>query len=140
MQTGPIAVWTGGAEEGTVMPHGDITHIDIPVTDLDQATAFYQTLFGWQITEAPGFEGYPMWQAPNKISGGGLAPRSEGFTQPRSYVEVDSIEETLAKVTETGGAVVMDKQPISDTIWWAIFTDPDGNTIGLYEGTTDTSG
>ena len=122
------------------MPHGDITHIDIPVSDAGRAQEFYSNLFGWHIAEPPGFEGYPMWQAPNKISGGGLAPRSDGFTQPRSYVEVDSIEETLAKVTESGGAVVMDKQPISDTSWWAIFTDPDGNSIGLYEGTTDTSG
>ncbi len=122
------------------MPHGDITHIDIPVSDAGRAQEFYSNLFGWHIAEPPGFEGYPMWQAPNKISGGGFAPRSDGFTQPRSYVEVDSIEETLAKVTESGGAVVMDKQPISDTSWWAIFTDPDGNTIGLYEGTTDTSG
>ena len=122
------------------MPHGDITHIDIPVSAAGRAQEFYSNLFGWHIAEPPGFEGYPMWQAPNKISGGGFAPRSDGFTQPRSYVEVDSIEETLAKVTESGGAVVMDKQPISDTSWWAIFTDPDGNTIGLYEGTTDTSG
>ena len=136
MQTGPIAVWTGGAEEGTVMPHGDITHIDIPVTDLDQATAFYQTLFGWQITEAPGFEGYPMWQAPNKISGGGLAPRDDSFTQPRSYVEVDSIDDTLALAVANGAEVVMGKNPIDETSWWAFFRDPDGNVIGLYEGST----
>ena len=119
------------------MPHGDITHIDIPVADTARAKEFYGDLFGWQIAEPPGFEGYPMWQAPNKISGGGLAPRSEGFTQPRSYVEVDSIEDTLAKVVAGGGSVVMDKQPISETSWWAIFTDPDGNEVGLYEGITD---
>ena len=80
------------------MAHGDITHIDIPVDDLDKARLFYSGLFGWQIAEVPGYEGYPMWQAPNKISGGGLAPRNESFTQPRSYVEVDSIDETLEKV------------------------------------------
>lgn len=119
------------------MAHGDITHVDIPVSDMERASAFYSELFGWQIAEVPGYEGYPMWQAPNKISGGGLAPRSEGFTQPRSYVEVDSIEETLAKVSEQGGTVVMEKSPISETSWWAIFTDPDGNTVGLYEGVTD---
>ena len=107
------------------MPHGDITHIDIPVADLTRAQEFYSGLFGWQIAAPPGFEDYPMWQAPNKISGGGLAPRSEGFEQPRSYVEVDSIDDTLAKV---------------DTSWWAIFEDPDGNHIGLYEGITDTAG
>ena len=119
------------------MPHGDITHIDIPVADTKKASEFYGNLFGWQIAEVPGYEGYPMWQAPNKISGGGLAPRSDGFTQPRSYVEVDSIEQTLAKVKDTGGEVVMEKNPISETSWWAIFRDPDGNDVGLYEGVTD---
>lgn len=120
------------------MPHGDITHIDIPVGDLAAATAFYSDLFGWQIAELPGFEGYPMWQAPNRISGGGLAPRSADFTQPRSYVEVDSIDETLAKAEANGATVQMPKSPISDTSWWASFSDPDGNLIGLYEGTTAT--
>ena len=120
------------------MAHGDITHIDIPVGDLEKAKQFYAGLFGWRIAEVPGFEGYPMWQAPNKISGGGLAPRSEGFTQPRSYVEVDSIDEALARAEENGGKTVMGRQPISETSWWAILEDPDGNHVGLYEGTTET--
>lgn len=121
------------------MGHGDITHVDIPVSDTARAQDFYSRLFGWQIAEIPGFEGYPMWQAPNQISGGGLAPRSEDFGQPRSYVEVDSIEQTLALVTQNGGRVAMEKSPISETSWWAVFTDPDGNEIGLYESDTDTS-
>ena len=122
------------------MPHGDITHIDIPVSDHAAATSFYGGLFGWQIAEVPGFEGYPMWQAPNKISGGGLAPREGDFTQPRSYVEVDSISETLEKVRELGGEVLMDRSPISETSWWAVFRDPDGNVMGLYEGVTEVEG
>lgn len=118
------------------MAHGDITHIDIPVADTDRATSFYRELFGWQIAEVPGFEGYPMWQGPNGVSGGGLAPRDESFTQPRSYVEVDSIDETLERVRANGGTVVAERMPIDETSWWAIFTDPDGNTIGLFEGRT----
>ncbi|WP_062516853.1 VOC family protein [Demequina gelatinilytica] len=119
------------------MAHGDITHIDIPVSDLEAAKGFYAALFGWQIAAPPGFEDYPMWQAPNEISGGGLAPRDEGFTQPRSYVEVDSIDAALALVAEHGGTVTMPKMEITPTSWWAAFTDPDGNAIGLYEGVTD---
>lgn len=69
---------------------------------------------------------------------GGLAPRSEGFTQSRSYVEVDSIDEALARAEQHGGKVLMGRQPISETSWWAILEDPDGNHIGLYEGTTET--
>ncbi len=120
------------------MAHGDITHVDIPVSDLDKAASFYSDLFGWKIAEAPGYEGYPMWQAPNEISGGGLAPRSDDFTQPRSYVEVDSIEETLEKATANGAKVVLGKTDISETSWWAVLEDPDGNSIGLYEGHTET--
>lgn len=121
------------------MPHGDITHIDIPVTDMERAKAFYSTLFGWQIAAPPGYENYPMWRAPNEISGGGLAPREGDFTQPRSYVEVDSIDDALKLVEQNGGKVVAAKSPISETSWWAVFEDPDGNNVGLYEGFTDTS-
>lgn len=118
------------------MAHGDVTHVEIPVSDLAAATDFYSQIFGWQITESPGFEGYPMWQAPNKISGGALTAREEGFSQPRSVVEVDSIDDVLAKVTALGGRVEMPKDQIDATSWYAVFTDPDGNQIGLYEGRT----
>ncbi|MDQ0615061.1 putative enzyme related to lactoylglutathione lyase [Microbacterium sp. W4I4] len=116
------------------MAHGDITHIDIPVSDMGRASTFYSTLFGWAIAEAPGFEGYPMWRAPNGISGGGLAPRDEGFTEPRSYVEVDSIDDAIAVAKQVGGTVAMEKQPITETSAWAVIVDPDGNHIGLFEG------
>lgn len=122
------------------MPHGDITHVEIPVTDMRRAQGFYQALFGWEIAEPPGFEGFPMWQAPNRISGGGLIARGEDFTQPRSYVEVDSIDDALSLASGHGGRVVTEKSPISETSWWATFADPDGNVIGLYEGVTDASG
>ena len=115
------------------MAHGDITHIDIPVTDLTAAATFYGTMFGWEIATQPGFEDYPMWRAPNQISGGGLAPRSADFAQPRSYVEVDSIDKALEVAVANGGAVLMAKSPIDASSWWAVFSDPDGNSVGLYE-------
>ena len=118
------------------MPHGDITHIDIPVSDLAKGAEFYSGLFGWQIAEVEGFAGYPMWAAPNGISGGGLAPRSDGFTEPRSYVEVDSIDDVIAKAEASGGSVAMPKENITAKSWWAVIVDPDGNHIGLFEGTT----
>ena len=122
------------------MTHGDITHVDIPVADTAAATRFYEGLFGWQIREVPGFEGYPMWSAPKGVSGGGLAPRSEGFTQPRSYVEVDSIDDALARVADLGGQVLRGKEPIDATSWWAVVADADGNHVGLFEGRTGGDG
>ena len=117
------------------MAHGDITHIDIPVDDFDKAKAFYGTLFGWQIGAPPGYDDYLMWRAPNQVSGGGLAPRSADLAQPRSYVEVDSIDSVLGAVEGLGGAVLVPKAPISDTSWFAVIRDPSGNAMGLFEGT-----
>ncbi|WP_072313595.1 VOC family protein [Agrococcus sp. Marseille-P2731] len=116
------------------MAHGDITHLEIPVGDLSRATDFYSKVFGWQIAEAAGYEGYPMWQAPNGVSGGALTAREDGFTQPRSVIEVDSIDETLALVQELGGTVTHPKGAVSESSWYAVFVDADGNSIGLFEG------
>ena len=118
------------------MAHGDITHVDIPADDIERAKGFYSGVFGWQIAEMPGYEGYPMWQAPNKISGGGLAKRDEQLKTMRSYVEVDSIDEATKKAQELGGRVVVEKAPISETSWYAAIEGTEGNQIGLYEGTT----
>jgi predicted enzyme related to lactoylglutathione lyase len=124
------------ATQEAALAHGDITHIDIPVDDLERATSFYGSVLGWQIAEMPGYEGYPMWQAPNQVSGGGFTQRDEALQTMRSYVEVDSIDDVLTKATDSGGAVVMEKTPISDTSWYAVISDTEGNQLGLYEGTT----
>lgn len=118
------------------MAHGDITHIDIPVDDMDRATAFYSDVLGWQIAEMAGFDGYPMWQAPNEVSGGGFVSRDGSIPTMRSYVEVDSIDDVLAKVADAGGSVVLEKTPITETSWFAVFSDTEGNQLGMYEGTT----
>lgn len=120
------------------MAHGDITHIDIPVADFEASRQFYGSLFGWDIQALPGFEEYPMWQAPNKISGGGLVKcEDRSKEQPTSYVEVDSIDELLPRVIEGGGTVVVGKTEITPTSWFAMIKDPDDNVLGIYEGETD---
>ncbi|MBA2478984.1 MAG: VOC family protein, partial [Sporichthyaceae bacterium] len=57
------------------MAHGDITHVEIPADDPERAKAFYSGLFGWELGDMPGFEGYYMWRAPNGISGGAIGKR-----------------------------------------------------------------
>lgn len=115
------------------MAHGDVTHLEIPTADFGKASAFYSDVFGWEIAEPEGFEGYPMWMAPNKISGGALIP-GDAAPGPRSIVEVDSIDDTLKTIEAAGGVVAVPKTEITPTSWWAAFTDLDGNQLGLFEG------
>lgn len=45
--------------------------------------------------------------------------------------------DTVVKAVDAGATVAMEKQPISETSWWAVIVDPDGNSIGLHKGVTD---
>jgi len=49
------------------------------------------------------------------------------------YVLTEDIENTLRKITSSGGAVTMPKQEIPGMGWFAVFQDPTGITLALYE-------
>lgn len=117
------------------MAHGDITHVEFPVSSFAAASELYARLFGWEISAPPGFEDYPMFQAPNGVSGGALTPRDEASGQPLAYVEVDSIDAVLAEAEASGATVIRPRSEITETSWWAVLEDPDGNRLGLFEGT-----
>jgi predicted enzyme related to lactoylglutathione lyase len=116
--------------------HGDFTHIEIPADDLDRAQRFYSGLFGWEIAAYPGFEGYLGFTTPVGRDGAAGAIGKRGETagqQVRNYVQVDSIDATLPKVTELGGQVVDGKQEVMGQGWFAVLKDSEGNEFALWE-------
>jgi predicted enzyme related to lactoylglutathione lyase len=44
-----------------------------------------------------------------------------------------NIDSILKKVKDNGGAVKRTKTVIPAMGWYALFNDPDGNTVGLYQ-------
>jgi predicted enzyme related to lactoylglutathione lyase len=113
-----------------------ICHIEIPAIDLAKATRFYQELFGWKIEMWPDSE-YALFDTKKEPSGGIMKvdkvspPKGMGIT---FYVLVDSIEDTLSKVAELGGKIVKEKNPVADMGWFGLFSDLDGNVIGIWKG------
>jgi predicted enzyme related to lactoylglutathione lyase len=49
------------------------------------------------------------------------------------HVNMPNIDSILKKVKENGGAVKRTKTVIPAMGWYALFTDPDDNTLGLYQ-------
>lgn len=111
-----------------------IVHVEIPASDLTAAGAFYSELFGWEMTTYEGMS-YTMFN-PGSGPGGGFAELSDGFEvgQVLIHVETDDIEASLAKAESLGGTTRLPKTEIPGIGWYAIFTDPTGNSIGLYTG------
>jgi len=118
------------------MQHGDFTHIEIPADDTDRAKRFYAGLFGWGFEDVPGFDGYFLFTTPvgQEGMGGAVGKRSESApNQLRSYINVDSIDATLPKVTELGGTVIEAKAEVPGQGWYAVFADSEGNELALWE-------
>jgi predicted enzyme related to lactoylglutathione lyase len=64
---------------------------------------------------------------------GGMMQRGQPFTSPTLVLDVLSIDEALSAVTEAGGAIVRERQPVGEMGFSAYFTDPEGNLLGLWE-------
>jgi hypothetical protein len=109
-----------------------IGHIEWGSTDLDRSKAFFEALFDWQFREWS--TDYYLFDTGD--GGGGImkVDRVDPGNTGVAYVEVDDIDAKLAKVGELGGSVARPKTEIPEMGWYAQFTDPDGNLIGLWQG------
>jgi predicted enzyme related to lactoylglutathione lyase len=106
-----------------------VVHWEIGGHDLDAAAAFYRELFGWEpIRQDPDYG----LVTPVGGIGGGLMRCREGMpAYVTVYVAVDDLDATLAKVKDLGGSPLVPPTPIPGVGAFALFQDPDGNTIGL---------
>jgi predicted enzyme related to lactoylglutathione lyase len=114
-----------------------VIHFEITGPDGAQIQDFYRSLFDWPIDvqEAMGNYGLVAKGGEGGI-GGGIGPSQEGGP-PNSltiYVQVDDLEASLDKVEKLGGKTVVPPTPIPNVGSFAMFSDPAGNTIGLFKG------
>jgi len=112
-----------------------IVHIEIMGADGAGQQKFYSEVFGWDTEAVPGFDHYYM--ASQESAGAPGAAVGQGSEEMPSYVaiylEVDSIDDHLAKIAAAGGQTVMPRTEVPDVITFAMFTDPGGNLVGLTE-------
>lgn len=110
--------------------HG-FCHIEIPTTDAKKSAEFYRGLFSWKIDESN--PDYLMFSTPGNDGGGftkSSEPTKDGVIV---YIEVEDIEAKLEEVKKAGGTIVKGKTGISPEFgFFALFTDPSGNVLGLW--------
>ena len=112
-----------------------IVHFELPADDLPRAAAFYQKVLGWE-TSAWGDAPYWLVRAGDEAepgADGALLGRDTLHQGTVLIAAVESIEDALDRVRDSGGRVVQDKLPIPGVGWSAYFTDPEGNTVGLFQ-------
>ena len=112
--------------------------IDSTQPDPDAAAKFYGGLFGWELEETMP-AGSPGQYLMARLNGGDVAAISsapEGAPPVatwNTYVQVDSADETAAKVREAGGTVLAEPFDIFDSGRMAIFADPQGAQFSVWQ-------
>ncbi|NQS97125.1 MAG: VOC family protein [candidate division Zixibacteria bacterium] len=111
-----------------------ICHFEIPFDEVGRAQKFYTELFGWKIEKDPNMDYWVIDTGdPGKGVCGGMMKRQVPEQQILNYIDVPSVEESLAKVEELGGKTVMAKTPVPGMGWFGVCLDTENNAFGLWE-------
>jgi hypothetical protein len=120
---------------------GRVVHFEIPFEDQERASSFYSDVFGWQINALPQMRYVlattgPSNQGPPSEPGfinGGLLEREQPVSSPVIVVDVDDIDDALAKVEQLGGTTLSERQAVGEMGFSAYFKDTEGNVMGLWQ-------
>jgi predicted enzyme related to lactoylglutathione lyase len=107
--------------------------------DPEKAVAFYTELFGWEAEETMGANSpgkYYLCRLRGRdvaavgSQRGGDAPLVPAWG---TYIWVESADDTVARVTDAGGSVIMEPFDLLDAARMAVVADPAGAVFGVWQ-------
>lgn len=115
-----------------------VNWFEIPVNDLDRATAFYENVLGVKLTRVPLGELTMAWfpWSPGAPGSAGTLVKAKTYVPSHSgsmvYFSVEDIDATLAKVERNGGKILNQKTSIGEHGFVGHFEDSEGNRVALH--------
>ena len=114
--------------------NGRPSWVDLGAPDPKKAARFYSQLFGWDVQEGPPESGgYAIAHLRGKAVAGLGPQQNPGPPVWTTYIDVDSADDTVAKVKANGGMVFMEPFDVMDVGRMAIVADPMGAVLGLWQ-------
>ncbi len=110
-----------------------VMHFEIVGKDGKKLEQFYSSLFDWKIDSNNDLH-YGMVDNGGQGINGGVAASQDGQAWAGFYVGVDNLQNVLSKAESLGGKTIMPPMDIPGGPSIAMFTDPEGNKIGLVTG------
>jgi predicted enzyme related to lactoylglutathione lyase len=112
-----------------------VTNFEINSADPAKARKFYSEVLGWKMQHMPENDyTFVDTDAGGKGIGGGIGPLRGPKPFVTFYVVVKDPDASVKKAAQAGGKVVFPATRVGPTTTIALFSDPDGNVIGLTDG------
>jgi len=124
--------------EFTSYAHGTPSWVDHATKDLPASNTFYATLFGWDADDQGEDMGnYTLLRKAGKTVAGNMPALAEGMPSVwTSYVSVDDADATVELAKKAGAMVFVEPMDVSDIGRMAVFADPTGAAIGVWQPKT----
>lgn len=115
-------------------PANPVVWSEIPVRDLEKGSAFYAAVTGMDmVRDENGPQPIVFFSADRGVSGHLYEGKPANGVGPTVHLAAQgTIEQMKARVAKAGGAFVAGPIPVPDG-QFIYCTDPDGNSIGLFE-------
>jgi hypothetical protein len=113
---------------------GSIVHVEIQSNDLPRTKAFFRDVFGWKIQEVPKMN-YTLFSAPGAPNGGFTPPQGGMGPGTLNHILSSEIDADVRRIESSGGAILVPKTAIPEIGWFAVFREPGGAVLALYQGT-----
>lgn len=114
------------------MKPGSFVHIEVASTDPERTRKFFEDVFEWEFDFTPEME-YSTFRAPSGPGGGLMRPIENSPPGILNYLLSHDIEADVRKIEECGGRILAPKREIPGVGWWAVFQEPTGITMALFE-------
>ncbi len=113
------------------------THFELVTDDFEKTAQFYRTVFGWKVEKWEGPVDYWTIMTGDETTvgiNGGLMPAGGPFSGTVNTIDVEDIDEMIARVEANGGEIIFPKDVIPSVGYIAYFRDPTGVICGLHQG------
>ena len=111
-----------------------VVHFELWSNNPEQVSEFYSKIFGWSINYIPELNYRFVETGGDGIDGGIFQPQEGPWPGNMClYINVDSLEEYLDRVKEAGGKVVVERAEVPNIGAFALFEDPDGRVLGIWQ-------
>ena len=108
-----------------------VVHFEVLGQDGGKLQTFYSELFDWTINADNPMK-YGLVEAQGgKGIGGGVGAGGDAPNHVTFYVEVDDLQAYLDRLERMGGKTIVPVTEIPNMVTFALFADPEGNTVGL---------
>lgn len=109
--------------------------VDLGTPDVKASISFYSQLFGWQAEDMGEEAGhYHLFRQEGKmVAGGGPLMSPQQPTAWSTYVHTPDAATTAKSVRDAGGQVLVEPFPVMDQGVMAVFADPSGAVISVWQ-------